>query len=129
MEYDNEKICVYFDGACPSCVKDRDNYLRLAGKTGKTVEWLDITHKDDELIALGINPKKAIKELHISITSNQQPPLILSELDAYIVLMQRTKLLRPLAWLISRSYIRPKLSKLYHYLVTKRLTKTGRFIP
>ena len=69
MEHDNAKICVYFDGACPSCVKDRDNYLRLAGKAGQDVEWLDITHKDDELIALGINPNKAIKELHLSITS------------------------------------------------------------
>jgi len=128
MEQDNAKICVYFDGACPSCVKDRDSYLRLAGKAGQDVEWLDITHKDDELIALGINPNKAVKELHISITSSNQDTQILSELDAYIVLMRRTTLLKPLAWLIGRPIIRPTLSILYHWLVSKRLTETGRFV-
>lgn len=128
MEHDDAKICVYFDGACPSCVKDRDNYLRLAGKAGQDVEWLDITHKDDELIALGINPNKAIKELHLSITSSEQDTQILSELDAYIVLMRRTTLLRPLAWLIGLAIIRPTLSRVYHWLVSRRLSKTGRYV-
>ena len=50
------KVCVYFDGACPSCLKDRDNYLRLAGKAGRQVEWVDITDKDEALLALGIDP-------------------------------------------------------------------------
>jgi len=128
MEHNNAKICVYFDGACPSCIKDRDSYLRLAGKAGQDIEWLDITHKNDELIALGINPKKAVKELHISIESSGQSTQILSELDAYIVLMRRTTLLRPLAWLIALPIIRPALSNLYHWLVTRRLTKTGRLV-
>jgi predicted DCC family thiol-disulfide oxidoreductase YuxK len=128
MAYDNAKICVYFDGACPSCVKDRDKYLRLAGKAGQDIEWLDITHKNDELIALGIDPDKAVKELHISIKSNDQDTHIISELDAYIVLMRRTTLLSPLAWLIGLPIIRPILSDLYQWLVLRRLTKTGRYV-
>jgi len=127
MKKDLDKSCVFFDGACPSCITDRDNYLRLAGKAGKNVNWVDITHKDEELLALGINPKKALKELHIKVESDKQKPQILSELDAYIVLMQRTTLLKPLAWFIALPFIRPILSKLYHWMVTRRLKSSGRF--
>lgn len=126
MTDDASKICVYFDGACPSCIKDRDNYLRLAGKTSQQVSWIDITGKEQELQALGIDPHKALTELHIKIEKEHQPPLILSELDAYIVLMKRTYLLRPLAWVIALPMIRPALSRLYHKMVFNRLKKSNR---
>ncbi len=120
------KICVFYDGACPSCIKDRDNYLRLAGNKAQGVSWLDITHKEQELLALGIDPQKALKELHIQVHTPNSPPVILSELDAYIVLMQRTTLLKPLAWLIGLPVIRPILSRLYHVMVMRRLKRSQR---
>ncbi len=119
-------ICVYFDGACPSCIKDRDNYLRLAGKTSQSLCWVDITGKEKELLALGIDPQKALTELHIKIEKENQPATILSELDAYIVLMRRVDVLKPLAWAMGLPVIRPVLSRLYHYLVFKRLNKSNR---
>ncbi|MEX1225497.1 MAG: DCC1-like thiol-disulfide oxidoreductase family protein [Marinobacter sp.] len=122
MSNRQERLRVFYDGFCPSCVKDRRVYERLAGSTGKTVEWVDITGRDDELRSLGIEPEKALQELHVEDASGT----IHRELDAYILLMSRVGLLRPLAWLIGLPVIRPALARLYHRMVSKRLEKTGR---
>ena len=115
-------ITVFYDGACPKCIKDRRFYERLAGQGEKSVNWLDITGKDALLTGLGIDPLKALSELHIQLSTGE----ILSELDAYIVLMQRVWLLKGIAWLIALPIIRPYLSKLYHKSVQKRLKTSGR---
>jgi predicted DCC family thiol-disulfide oxidoreductase YuxK len=115
-------ITVFYDGACPQCIKDRRFYERLAGQGGKQVKWLDITGKDEHLKSLGIDPLKALSELHLQLPNG----FILSELDAYIVLMERVWLLKCVAWLISLPIIRPYLAKLYHQRVQKRLKATGR---
>lgn len=117
-----EKLRVFYDGACPSCIKDRRMYERLAGRTGETVEWVDISGRDDELRQLGIEPQDALQELHVEDASGT----IHRELDAYILLMSRVWLLKPLAWLISLPVIRPALAELYHRMVSKRLEQSGR---
>ena len=70
----------------------------------------------------GIDPQKALMELHVKNTDNQ----ILSEIDAYILLMNKVPMLRPLAWLIGLPLIRPMLSKVYHGKVSSRLKRSGR---
>lgn len=122
MSLERGKITVYYDGACPSCVKDRHNYERLAGKNGDAVVWVDITGKDDELRVCGIDPRKALTELHVK-DENQE---IRSELDAYIVLMSKVLVLRPLAWFIGLPVIRPLLSHIYHRQVNRRLRRDKR---
>ena len=117
-----DKITVYYDGACPTCIRDRKHYEKLSGEQGKCVEWFDITGKDDELRNLGIDPKLAVKELHIKTDNGQ----IISELDAYILLMQRTLWLKPLAIILNLPIIRPLLAKAYHRAVTQRLRRSGR---
>ena len=81
----DKKIPVYYDGACPRCVKDRRNYQKIAANKSEQALWVDITDRDAELEQLGIDPQKALTELHITTADGQ----ILSELDAYIVLMER----------------------------------------
>ena len=115
-------ITVYYDGACPKCVKDRYHYEKLAGSAGKDVNWFDITGQDEWLREIGIDPQKALKELHVQ-NENQQ---ILSEIDAYILLMSKVALLRPLVWLIGLPLIRPIISKVYHWQVDRRLRRSGR---
>ena len=78
------KITVYYDGACPRCVRDRRNYQKIAANKSEQVLWVDITDPDAELEQLGIDPQKALTELHITTADGQ----ILSALDAYIVLME-----------------------------------------
>lgn len=122
MSLDRSRITVYYDGACPSCVKDRRNYERLAGANGDDVVWVDITGKDDELRECGIDPHKALTELHVKDENRK----IRSELDAYIVLMSRVLVLKPLAWFIGLPAIRPLLSRFYHWQVNRRLRRGKR---
>jgi len=126
MKDTNIKVCVYYDGACPKCVRDRYTYLKLTGSESNNVEWVDITDKEAELRALGIDPELALKQLHIKVESNSSDPVILKELDAYILLMKKTKWLKPMGWLISLALIRALLSKAYTYMVTRRLKASGR---
>ncbi|PSJ16957.1 thiol-disulfide oxidoreductase DCC family protein [Nitrosomonas supralitoralis] len=122
MSEEKKGITVYYDGACPSCIKDRENYEKLAGKNAEDICWFDITGQNSYLRDIGIDPHKALTELHVRDEQQQ----ILSELDAYILLMSRVSLLKPLAWLIGLPVIRPLLSSLYHRMVSRRLKKTGR---
>ena len=122
MSRSNGTITVYYDGACPTCVKDRYHYEKLSGRAGNNVIWFDITGQEERLREIGIDPKKALMELHIQ-NENQQ---IISEMDAYILLMNKVTLLRPLAWLIGLPLIRPIISKIYHRQVNSRLQRSGR---
>lgn len=115
------KVTVYYDGACPSCVRDRCNYEKLAGENSG-VDWFDITGRDDELRALGIDPRRALTELHIVDEDHN----VLSEIDAYRVLMSRVPRFKPLAWLIGLPVIRPIVSWVYHWRVNRRLMREGR---
>ena len=122
MDLDAAMITVYYDGACPKCVKDRDIYEKISGSAGKNIFWFDITDQKERLREIGIDPQKALMELHVKNESQQ----ILSEIDAYILLMSKVPLLRPLAWLIGLPLIRPMLSKAYHWRVNRRLRRSGR---
>ena len=122
MNRNKGAITVYYDGACPTCVRDRHHYEKLSGSAGKNVSWFDITGQEERLREIGIDPQKALMELHVK-NENQQ---ILSEIDAYILLMNKMPLLRPLAHLIGLPLIRPMLSKVYHRQVNRRLRRSGR---
>ena len=122
MNKNQGMITVYYDGACPKCVKDRYQYEKLAGSAGKNIGWFDITGQEKWLREIGIDPQKALMELHVK-NENQQ---LLSEIDAYILLMNKVPLLRPLAWLIGLPLIRPMVSKVYNWRVNRRLRHSGR---
>ncbi|MGZ8161884.1 MAG: thiol-disulfide oxidoreductase DCC family protein [Methylobacter sp.] len=121
MDKDKNKIVVYYDGACPKCIHDRQNYEKLSGKSAEKVCWFDITGREAQLRQAGIDPQKALTELHVRDENGR----ILSELDAYILLMNKVPLLKPVSWLIGLPLIRPLLAKLYHRQVNRRLRKRG----
>lgn len=123
MAPSKNKVVVYYDGACPKCIRDRRRFERLAGANAQDVCWFDITDQDDELNRLGIDPRKALKELHLKDERGQ----ILSELDAYILLMQKTIWLKPLAWLLGLPMLRPRFARAYHRMVERRLKREGRW--
>ena len=112
-----EKITVFYDGACPVCVRDRRWYEKLEGQTEDSVEWLDITGRDEQLREQGIDPNQALRELHVKDSQGQ----VHREMAAYILLMTRVPLLKPIAWLIGLPVIRPTLAWLYHRWVARRL--------
>jgi predicted DCC family thiol-disulfide oxidoreductase YuxK len=116
------KVSVYYDGVCPKCVKDRQTYEKLAGKAGNDVCWIDIAGQEQKLCELGIDPVKALTELHVKDENDR----VVSEMDAYILLMAKVPLLKPISWLIGLPLIKPVLASIYHYLVNRRLYQSGR---
>ncbi|MGZ4960216.1 MAG: thiol-disulfide oxidoreductase DCC family protein [Methylomonas sp.] len=115
------KLVVYYDGACPKCVHDRELYEKLSGKNADQVCWFDITGQENRLRELGIDPQKALSELHVQDSGGR----VVSELDAYILLMNKVPLLKPLARLIGLPLIRPWLAGFYHRRVNRRLRRRG----
>ena len=122
MSDNNAKITVYYDGACPRCVRDRETYEKLAGKSRDQVCWFDITGHEHQLREIGIDPRKALTELHVRDENRR----IHAELDAYILLMGKVPVMKPLAWLIGLPVIRPLLARLYRWTVIRRLKESGR---
>ena len=117
------EITVFYDGACPRCVRDRARYERWAGRAGESVCWFDITGQDERLRALGIDPRRALTELHVLDERRR----VRSELDAYILLLDRVPRLKLLAWLVGRPWIRPWLTRLYRRSVERWLRRSGRW--
>lgn len=118
----SDRLRVYYDGSCPGCIRDREQYEKLAGDAGNNVVWVDITGRDEALRSIGIDPQAALKELHVEDGQGR----IHREMDAYILLMSRVRLLKPLAWMMGLPVIRPLLARLYHWMVNRRLERTGR---
>lgn len=122
MDERSEELTVYYDGACPRCVRDRSQYERLAGARAAGACWVDISGRDAELRAQGIDPQAALRELHVRDAAGR----VHRELDAYILLLSRVPLLRPLAWLIGLPGVRPLVSRWYRGAVLRRLRAEGR---
>jgi len=122
MAREDPELTVYYDGACPRCMRDRARYRAWAGRAGDAVAWVDITGREEALRRAGIDPGQALTELHVVDAAGA----VHRELDAYILLLSRTKRLRPLAWLISLPGIRPALSWCYRKMVRRRLRLSGR---
>lgn len=116
------ELTVYYDAACPACVRDRAWYEKLSRKTDETVEWVDINGRDDELRAAGIDPTAALRELHVRDANGG----VHRELDAYVLLMLRVPSLRPLGWTIGLPGVRPVLSWMYRTWVLRRLRAANR---
>jgi predicted DCC family thiol-disulfide oxidoreductase YuxK len=114
-------IRVFYDAACPGCVKDRAWYEKRVGQ-GEQVEWLDINSCEQQLKALGIDPRRAMLELHVQDESGQ----IWRELPAYQILLSRLPRYRLLARIIGLPLIKPMLSWLYRKWVRRRLKREGR---
>ena len=115
------RLTVFYDGACPICVRDRRTYEKLAGERNN-VSWVDITTAEAQLREAGIDPRKALTELHVQDGEGN----IFSEIDAYRLLMARIPLLKPIGWLIGLPLVRPILSRLYRWWVRRRLIRDGR---
>lgn len=118
-----EVITIFYDGSCPSCVRDRYRYQKWLAKKVQNVEWFDITDQHQSLQNLGIDPHRALVELHIRTADGT----VVSELPAYIILLSQVWWLRPLAWIIGLPGIRLLLSKWYRSAVRNRLNREGRY--
>jgi hypothetical protein len=47
------------------------NYEKLAGKSGENVCWMDVTDQEESPHEIGIDPHKALTELHVKDEKQQ----------------------------------------------------------
>lgn len=121
------KLIVFYDGACPRCVKDRARYESWFGWLRKEVgeqqcgqvDWFDITGQEETLRRWGIDPVQALRELHV----RDQNGKIHRELDAYILLLSQIWWCKPVVWLMTFKWIKAWLSAVYRRNVDARLAK------
>lgn len=99
---DNAAIRVFYDAACPGCERDRAWYEKHVDE-GEQIQWLDINTHEQELDARGIDPKRAMLELHVEDEHGK----VWQELPAYQILFSRLPGYRWLAWLIGLPVINP----------------------
>jgi len=102
----------FYDGAGPRCVRDREQDEPWAGPASASVCGFDPTGQAERLRALGLDPRRALTEL----PRLDEHPRVRSELDAYILLLEKIPRLKPLAWFVVRPWIRPWLARLYRWI-------------
>lgn len=92
------------------------------GRARDDIQWIDITGQEALLRSIGIDPQKALRELHVKNETQE----ILSEINAYVLLMNKVPVLKPMAKIIGLPFIRTVLSSAYHRRVARRLRRSGR---
>ena len=113
-------ITVYFDGQCPICVKEVSKWREADFDC--TVHWLDITDNDELLISHGINPEKALLELHTKTSDG----VIRTSIASYSLLLKHLPRWKFLGWLLGLPVIRHFLKWGYDGLTRVRLKREGR---
>lgn len=116
------KVVVFYDGACPSCIKDMHWYQARQRADDNNVVWFDITGQDNTLIDLGIVPMNAMLELHVL---NQQGE-VFKEIPAYQILLARLPRWAWLGTVIGLPGFRQMLGIIYRRWVQHRLCQAGR---
>lgn len=112
---------VYYDGACPICVREMKSYMRM--DRARRVEWFDITDQDEALLAEGVDPVKALHELHVRRADGS----IAVGVDAFILLWKAVPLMRPIAWFVGLPLIKPLSEVAYRWVTVRRLKAEGRY--
>lgn len=57
-------LTVYYDGSCPLCTAEIGVYRRCDGT--ENLAFVDVSEKDDGLIAPGLDKTRALKRFHVS---------------------------------------------------------------
>ena len=120
MNMNMNKITVYYDGACPRCLREMAVYRWFDRR--KQVEWYNVVGNESALAAQGVNPDEALKKLHIRLPDGS----IVRDVEAFAILWDQVPALRPLAWLSSPAPLRTLFRNWYGRLTLRRLRRQGR---
>ncbi len=60
---EQERLTVYYDGACPLCRREISLYQGLKG--AEDVDWVDVSCQDGACCAQDLSREKALKRFHI----------------------------------------------------------------
>ncbi len=115
------KITVFYDGSCPLCTREIARWRHAPFACD--IEWLDITDNDRELLRRGIDPGKAMLELHTQTDSGE----IYTSVESYALLLSQLPRWYLLGRFMSLPIIKPLLTHSYNGLTRLRLKLEGRW--
>ncbi|MRI33983.1 DUF393 domain-containing protein [Endozoicomonas sp. OPT23] len=114
------KITVYYDGLCPLCTREVAKWRKAAFDC--EMEWLDITDNDELLISHGIDPDKALLELHTRTSDG----VIRTSIESYSLMLKHLPRWKVFGWVMGLYGVRHFLKWVYDWLTRVRLKKEGR---
>ena len=117
---DTRKITVFYDGACPRCLRELALYRRFDSR--HRVEWFNLVGNEARVQAFGIDPGQTLKKLHIRMPDGS----IVKDIDAFIVLWREVPLFRPLAACFAIPGLKSVVETLYQAVTLRRLRRQGR---
>ena len=115
------KITVYFDGACPLCVREIGRWRNAP--FGCEMEWFDITGQEQALRQRGIDPRQAMLQLHTQTSDGKT----FVSIDSYALLLKQLPHWRWLGVLMALPIIKSLLRWVYDGLTILRLKSEGRY--
>jgi len=116
MEPGLPKACpmVFFDGACPLCRHEIAHYRRL--DRAQRLRWVDAASETEILAAHGLDPERAMTELHVLDGNGDWQRGV----DAFLVIWSRLPAYRWLARLVSALGLRAPLGIVYRHFAAWR---------
>ncbi len=115
------EITVFYDGQCPICINEVNRWQ--SAPFNCTVHWFDITGQDEFLLRQGIDPGKALLELHLKTSDGK----VLTSIDSYSLLLKQLPRWRWLGLLMALPGIKHSLKWIYDRMTLARLKKEGRW--
>lgn len=115
------KVTVFYDGSCPLCTREVARWRKAPFDC--QIEWLDITDNDEELISRGIDPGKAMLEMHTQTDSGK----IFTSIESYALLFSQLPRWRYLARFITLPVVKQLLTYSYNGITRIRLRLAGRW--
>lgn len=65
----DQKLKVYYDGACPLCQKEIRYYQRK--DTRNKISWIDLTHSDEQALGPDLDKEAALRRFHARSPSGE----------------------------------------------------------
>ena len=118
-EVTEDRLTVYFDGACPVCSREVEVYDRI-DRAG-TIGWHDVSKNEGDLGKDGVSQSDALARLHARLPDGQ----IVTGVEAFIAIWERLPGFRLLAPLARRHPIRWLLERGYDWYAPRRTRLTG----
>lgn len=103
-----QKISVFYDGACPLCRREIDYYRRQKG--ADTITWIDVSLLPRRDIVPGLSRRQALTRLHVLDDGGR----LISGARAFAEIWRRLPRFRvlwtlfrvpPIAWAMERAYV------------------------
>ena len=112
------RTTMYFDGACPLCLRGVRHWRRL--DWARRLEWVDLTRNPDALAAEGIDFVQAMQTLHVRARDGR----LLSGAHAFAAIWAELPGYRWLAWLLSPAWAMSAAERLYRVATAGRRART-----